>query len=120
MGAQSRCAIADLEYQKASEEVGASLSHREFCEADVDKSKTANLACDSNETGLKRKREELKATFAEAKQSLKCARAQEKEATSGRDVLYKQFAKGGDAVKEELANAKQMAQASAEEQEKAV
>merc|ERR1711862_411747 len=97
-----------------------SLSNRNFCEAEVGNSKTANMECDSHETGLKRKRDELKAICAEAKQSLKCARAQEKEAMSGRDSLYKKFSRGSDAVKEELANAQELARASAEEQQKAV
>merc|ERR1712014_288665 len=90
-----------------------------MCEAEIEKTRSANEECDSREVGLKRKREELKTACAETKQSLKSARAQEKEAHSSRDALYKQFSKGGNAVKEELANVKEVARASAEEQEKA-
>jgi len=70
--------------------------------------------------GQKRRREELKAELAGAKQGLKAAKAAEKEAICGRDALYKHYAKGGDGAKDEAASAGSAAGAAAEERQRAV
>nr|QDO16211.1 DNA excision repair protein ERCC-6 [Lingulodinium polyedra] len=114
--AEGRAAAAGREQARAAEEAGASRARRASCEAEVEGARAACAAAGEQEAGQKRRREELREALSEAKQRLKSARVAEREATAGREALYKHYARTGDGAKEEVA----VSRASAEEQQKAI
>eukprot|EP00928_Gymnodinium_smaydae_P096301 TRINITY_DN8476_c3_g2_i3.p1 TRINITY_DN8476_c3_g2~~TRINITY_DN8476_c3_g2_i3.p1 ORF type:complete len:700 (+),score=216.55 TRINITY_DN8476_c3_g2_i3:181-2280(+) len=115
--AHVRCAAAIA----AQAQADAALGERESCRharlAAVEAARAAAVAAEARETGHKRKRDEQRAAVGDARRSLKCTKVAEKEALSGRQNLYRHYAKVGDgAFKQDL----EAARTSAEEQQKAI
>jgi len=118
--AHARLCFSEREHAAAEDDVKEATDQRSKCETDLASARAAMVAAEAHEISIKRNREEVKAALGDAKQSLKCARNSEKEAAGGRQTLYKHYAKAGDSVKEELAEAKTEARSSVEQQEKAI
>ena len=112
-------ASASLAHKKAMEDLEAIRTKRSQREASVDTATAAKAAAEERELGQKRKRDECKASLAEAKQALKSARHTEKDTAAGRTNLYKHYAKADGSTKSELRAARQAVQESTEEQQKA-
>mmetsp|Transcript_48006 Transcript_48006/g.129412 ORF Transcript_48006/g.129412 Transcript_48006/m.129412 type:complete len:1166 (+) Transcript_48006:3-3500(+) len=118
--ARARGLAADDAHARAEQEAAAVQLRRRACESEVEEARAAGVDAEMRGVGQKRRREELKAELAGAKQGLKAAKAAEKEAICGRDALYKHYAKGGDGAKDEAASAGSAAGAAAEERQRAV
>jgi chromosome segregation ATPase len=118
--AQARLAASAEEHNHATKELASCKEKLSLCETRLEEAKSAHAVAEEQLSGQKRKRDEDKAALSDLKQSLKALRTGEKDATSGRECLYKSYAKTDKGVKEELKAAKASAQAYADEQHKEI
>mmetsp|Transcript_27447 Transcript_27447/g.44052 ORF Transcript_27447/g.44052 Transcript_27447/m.44052 type:complete len:1541 (-) Transcript_27447:208-4830(-) len=118
--AQARLATSAEEHNIVSKELAACKEKLSLCERRFDESKAALAEAEEQLLGQKRKRDEDKAALSELRQSMKALKTGEKDATSGRESIYKSYAKNDKSVKEELKAAKASARAYTDEQHKAI
>eukprot|EP00930_Biecheleria_cincta_P059238 TRINITY_DN44993_c0_g1_i1.p1 TRINITY_DN44993_c0_g1~~TRINITY_DN44993_c0_g1_i1.p1 ORF type:complete len:1597 (+),score=383.03 TRINITY_DN44993_c0_g1_i1:35-4825(+) len=117
---QAKKAAADVESAKLSKEMEGCRNKVVASESEVSAAMAACAAAEERETTQKRKRDECRAAIGEARQSLKSCKVAERDAAAGRNAMYKHYAQTDDKLKDELKNAKNVAQASVEEQHKAI
>merc|ERR1712232_917955 len=109
-------AMADRDCVRSDEELVSSKALRIECEAEIDRLRSTAAEVEAEEASCRRKRDELKASLGAAKLELKAARTAEKESASGRDAVYKHYARAGNDMKVELA----VVRSSAEDEQKAL
>jgi len=117
---QAKKMAADAESAKISREMEVCRNKVVTCESGVSAATAASAAAEERETTHKRKRDEHRAAIGEARQSLKSCKIAERDAAAGRNAMYKHYAQTDDKLKDALKNAKTSAQASVEEQHKAI
>merc|ERR1712139_66185 len=95
--------MMDRDCARSVDELDSSKARRIECETEIDRLRSTTVEAEAEEASSRRKRDELKASLGAAKLELKAARTAEKERASGRDAVYKHYARAGNDVKEELA-----------------
>jgi hypothetical protein len=119
--AQSCSADAAARCERFEEEASTCRVRRSACEAEVETARIACATAEEQDAAKRRKLETCKGSLKEAKHTLKTARLSEKEASAKREALYKHYASKKDtSVREELEVARSSAQASAENQQRAI
>jgi len=91
--AEARVVEAQGEYSEATTEVAVAESKLSHCEGEVGAAEASRSDAERQEMEMKRRRDELRGMLAAAKEAVKPARANEKEAIAERQTIYEACSK---------------------------